>query len=414
MSTLQLQLVLIMVLLLVNAAFAGAEIALISLRSSQVERLSHRGRAGKVLADLVSDPNSFLATIQIGITLAGLLASAAAATSFADELAPRLQPLGAAARPVSIAAVTLVLTFLTLVIGELAPKRIAMARAERWALLAALPLHWLARFSKPAVWLLSHTTGLLVRVVGVRPDEAAEELSDDELRDMLLSRSGLRRQRQIFEATFEVGERVVRDILVPRRDVTLVPTAATSAEAVAILRESGHSRAPLADDLDDVKGMVHLIDVAGSDRPAAAVARPVLFLPETLGVLEALRRMQHERQQLSVVVDEHGGGEGILAIEDVLEEIVGEIYDEFDPDQQQVSRVDGAVLVDGAFPVHDLPDIGVDLPEGDYTTVAGLVLDRLGHVPEAGERVSVGRWDIEVTEATTTTIKTVRIRRSAP
>ena len=414
MSALHAQLVLVVVLLLVNAAFAGSEIALISLRQTQIDQLARRGRAGRVLAQLAKDPNEFLATVQVGITLAGFLASATAATSFADELAPSLVFLGGAARPVAIVAVTLVLTFLTLVVGELAPKRIAMARAERWALVAALPLRWLARASRPAVWLLGVSTSALVRLAGVRPDEQHEDVSDEELRDLMLSRAGFRRQREILEGALDIGDRVLREILVPRRSVTTVPPDATVAEAIGALRAGGHSRAPLCDDLDRVVGMVHLNDLAGAAGQAADLAREALFLPETLPVLDALRALQHGRQSLAVVVDEHGGGAGVVSLEDVLEEIVGEIYDEFDRDHQSVVRSDdGSVVVDGSFPLHELDDIGVDLPESEATTVAGVLLEQLGRVPSEGDAVAVGDWRLHTLEMDGQAVQRVRLEPRA-
>ena len=414
MSALQAQLLLVFVLLLANAAFAGSEIALISLRQGQVERLAKRGKAGRVLADLAKNPNEFLATIQIGITLAGFLASATAATSFADELAPSLGFLGGAARPVAIVGVTVLLTFLTLVVGELAPKRVAMARAEGWALLAARPLRWLGTASRPAVWLLGTATSGLVRLAGVKPDETTDEVSDDELRDMLLSRSGFHRQRQILEGALDVGERVLREILVPRRDVTTVSPNATVAEAIAVLRAGGHSRAPLCDDLDNVEGMVHLNDLAGAEGQAADLTRGAVFLPETVPVLDALRALQQERQSLAVVVDEYGSGAGVVSLEDVLEEIVGEIYDEFDRDHQQRARrsQDGSLLLDGAFPVHELPELGVALPDTEATTVAGVVLECLGRVPAPGDEAVVGGWRFVVGEVEERAVRRVTLTRA--
>ena len=411
MTALQVQLILVLVLLLANAAFAGSEIALISLRQGQVERLAKKGKAGQVLADLAKDPNEFLATIQIGITLAGFLASATAATSFADELAPSLGFLDSAARPVAIVAVTMVLTFLTLVVGELAPKRVAMARAERWALLAARPLRWLGTASRPAVWLLGAATSGLVRLAGVSAHETSDEVSDEELRAMLLSRSGFRRQRHILEGALDVGDRVLREILVPRRDVTTVAPDATVDEAIAALRAGGHSRAPLCHDLDRVVGMVHLNDLAGASGQAADVAREVVFLPETVMVLDALRTLQQGRQSMAVVVDEYGGGAGIISLEDVLEEIVGEIYDEFDRDhQQKVERAaDGSLVLDGAFPVHELPEFGVGLPETEATTVAGVVLECLGRVPAAGDEAIAGGWVLAVLEVEDRAVRRVRL-----
>lgn len=374
MTAVHLQLLLVLVLILLNAAFAGSEIALISLRPSQLDRLRDRGKRGATPAKLAEDPNEFLATVQIAITLAGFLASATAAVSLAEPLVPLLSPLGGAAGPVAILLVTLVLTFLTLVAGELAPKRIAMARAEGWALLAARPLQLLATLNRPAVWLLGRSTDILVRLAGVDPRALRDEVGDDELREMVLTRSPSPRQAQILEGTFELAERRVRDILVPRPQVTLVDPAADAGAAIAVLQQSGHSRAPLGDDLDRVSGIVHLKDLVG-----------------------------------------RGGGAGVLSLEDVLEELVGEIYDEFDRDIAAVAVTeDGALLLDGTFPVHDLPDLHVALPEdaaGSYTTVAGLLLARLGHLPAPGEGVDLPGWRLEAVEVRDRAVQRLRLVR---
>lgn len=211
-----LQVALVAVLVLINAVFSGSEMALVSLRESQLQRLERQSRGGRVLARLARDPNRFLATIQIGITLAGFLASAAAAVSLAKPLVPALGFLGSAAEPASIVLVTILLTFVTLVLGELAPKRIAMQRAEGWALLVARPLDALSTFSRPAVWLLSKSTNVVVRLTGVDPDGGREEVSAEELREMVASQRGLTAEhRTIISGAFEIADRILREVLVP-------------------------------------------------------------------------------------------------------------------------------------------------------------------------------------------------------
>jgi putative hemolysin len=209
-----------------------------------------------------------------------------------------------------------------------------------------------------------------------------------------------RPQRRILSETFELFERTVNQITVPRTDVMLVQADLPAGQTVDALVAGGHSRAPVCeDDLDSVVGVVHLQDVVHRGGTARDCARPPLALPETLGVLDALRRMQAERQHLAIVIDEHGGSAGILTLEDVLEELVGEIFDEFDPDTRAARRDDdGSLHVVGSFPVHDLPDLGVELPSGPYATIAGLILHRLGRLPTGGETVEVGGWRLTVEE----------------
>ena len=416
------QILLVLILMLINGALSGSEMALISLRESQIQRLERSSRGGRVLARLSRDPNRFLATIQIGITLAGFLASAFAATSLAKPLFRPLAFLGAAAEPVSIILVTLILTFITLVIGELAPKRIAMQRAEGWALLAAKPLDLLATASRPIVWLLAKSTDFVVRVAGADPAANREEITTEEIRELVVAQRGFTvQQRDIIAGAFEITERDLRDILIPRREVFTLQATMPVAEALATLAESGHARAPVIGGpggLDDLVGVVHLRDLlpAQGGPTAADRAREPMLLPETLAVAEAMRQLRNQREQFALVVDEHGAIDGIITMEDLVEEIVGEIYDETDRDVEAVVREgEGVYVVVGSFPVHDLPDLGIDVDkvtDGDYTTVAGLLLDRLGHIPsEPGETVNLPGFTAEVLEVTGRAITKVRLRQ---
>ncbi|MFP5377209.1 MAG: hemolysin family protein [Acidimicrobiia bacterium] len=414
------QLVLVAVLIVVNAVLAGSELALVSLREGQLRRLEAKPGKGQTLARLARDPNRFLATIQIGITLAGFLASAAAAVSLAEPLQDRLGPLGDAARPVSIVLVTLLLTYVTLVFGELAPKRVAMQRAERWGLLVARPLAVFSALTRPLVWLLSHSTDLAVRLMGGDPRREREDVSKEELRDLVgAHRAFTPDQRSIISGAFDVAERTLGEVLRPRRDVVVLGADTSCADALEVLATSGHSRAPVTEggDLDDVVGVVHLRDlVAGRATLVRDRAGPATFLPESAPVLGALRHLQKARQQMAVVVDEYGGGAGIVTVEDLLEELVGEIYDETDRDVMGAERLpDGSIVVAGSFPVHDLADLGVVLPEGDYATVAGLVLATLGRIPDGpGDRVRIDGWNLTVLAVDHRAITRVRLHQAAP
>ncbi|WP_175411663.1 hemolysin family protein [Streptomyces sp. TRM64462] len=420
------ELALVAALVVLNALFAGSEIALISLRASQLRSLRRRrgSQAAARLVRLAEDPNRYLATIQVGITLAGFLASATAAVSLAEPLGPWLSFLGRAAEPAAIALVTLVLTFVTLVVGELAPKRLAMQYAERWALLAATPLVVLSTASRPVIWALGRSTNAVVRLLGGDPRAAQEPPTPEELKDMVVSHRGLTaQQRTIIGSALEIHERTLREALVPRRSVFTLSASTPAAEARSSLAAAGHSRAPVvrAGHFEDVVGVVRLKDLTMSDDhvPVADVARPAVLFSDFTKVSEALRRFRTDRQQFALVVDEHGSVEGIVTIEDLLEEIVGEIYDETDPDVLSVRREpDGTLLLPGTFPVHDLPDIGVDAgdlaPNGRFTTIAGLVLDRIGHIPDApGARIALGDWDVEVTEVAHHAVTGVRLRPRA-
>jgi putative hemolysin len=412
------QLTLIALLILINAVFAGTELALVSLREGQLQRLESQGRRGLALTRLARDPNRFLATIQIVITLAGFFASASAAVTLSRPLARYLGVFGGAAEVVAIIVVTLIISYLTLVLGELAPKRLAMQNAERWGLVMARPLSLLATASKPVVWLLSRSSDLIVRLFGGDPSRHAEEITREEIRELIISQTGFTPQHQvIISGAIDISERTLREILRPRREVVVIDASMTADEGLAALLASGHSRAPVAtdSDLDHVMGVVHLRDLIGQVGLVAALAKPPLVFPETLRALVALREMQRSRQHLAVVISEHGAGEGIVTIEDLIEELVGEIYDESDRDVLAVERrSDGSIDLPGRFPIHDLVDIGVELPEGEYTTVAGLLLDVLGRIPQdPGDRVEIGEWEATVLSVEDRAITRIRLRRTA-
>lgn len=417
MNNLILDLLLLGVLTLINAFFTGSEIAFVSLREGQLQRLEETNEKGRQVAQLARDPNRFLSTVQIFITLTGFFASAVAAVSLSAPLARTLEgPLGRAAQPISLVFVTLALAFVTLVVGELAPKRIAMQRAEGWAKFAIRPLRALSQLARPGIWVLDQTTNLLVKLSGGDPRITREEVTEEEIRDMFQAQQGFSPdQRSIIAGAFEVAERTLREIVVPRGQVLSFDQEMPAKECLEQLVQAGHSRAPVhRGDLDDVLGIIHVRDLIGNtDGPVNDHVRSATVVPESLGVLEALRELQGIRAQMAIVINEHGGVEGIITVEDLLEEIVGEIYDEFDSEIAQVERnADGSVELPGAFPIHDLTDVGIELPEheNNYSTIAGYVLERLGHIPTVGEVAKGPVWDVEVLDVEERTITKVLVK----
>ncbi|MGH9231688.1 MAG: hemolysin family protein, partial [Acidimicrobiales bacterium] len=292
-------------------------------------------------------------------------------------------------------------------------------RAERWGLLAARPLALFSALTRPVVWLLSHSTDLAVRLMGGEPKREREEVTEEELRDMVgAHRAFTPEQRTIISGAFEIAERTLGQVMRPRRAVVVLSANTACVDALEVLVTSGHSRAPVADggDLDHVVGVVHLRDlIGGGDVPVRDRVNPPMVLPESAHVLHAFRDLKESRQQLAVVVDEFGGGAGIVTVEDLLEELVGEIYDETDRDVLTVERdADGAIVVPGSFPVHDLVDVGVELPQGDYATVAGLVLTVLGRIPDSsGDRVEIDGWVVTVLAVEDRAITRVRLSRGS-
>jgi putative hemolysin len=411
------QLVLVAVLVILNGVFAGSELAMIALRPTQIEAMEERGATGRAVARLSREPNRMLATIQVGITLAAMLASATAAVTLSEPVADWLAPLGRWAQPVALLLVTLAIAFISLVFGELAPKRLALQRPEAWSLVAARPLEVLATVTRPIVWLLGVSTNLVVRLFGGDPDLVRHDVTMEEVRQIVSTHRALTtEQRTIVAGTFESATLTVRDVMVPRTRVTGLAADLDAAEGLQRLLASTHSRAPVyVGSLDDTVGMVHLKDLVGPGGVVGDHMSTILALPDSVLVLDALRHMQRERQHMAVVVDEHGGVDGIVTLEDLLEELVGEIYDEFDRDMLDLDwQPDGSLVVRGTFGIHDLADADVELPEGDYSTVAGLVLDELGRMAEQGDEVDTGKWTIEVLGVTGTTIERVRLTRSPP
>ncbi len=415
---------LVLLLVVANAAFAGTEMALISLRDSQLKQLEReRSRSSQRLVRLARDPSAFLATIQIGITLAGFLASATAAVALAEPLVPIVTPtLGSAAEVVTVGGITVILTFVTLVLGELAPKRLAMQKALPWARAAAGPLDSLSRISRPAVWLLARVTDGVVRLLGGRAQTSPDELSPDELREIVTSHRQLDpEQREIIGGALSLHQRTVREVLVPRGQVFTLDADLDVDGARVALAAAGHSRAPVTRSgrLDDVVGIVHWSALANeSDHRVGALATQPLVFPGAAPVSSVLRAFKAERQHMALVVDEHGFIDGIVTLEDLIEEVVGEIYDETDRDSAGLRpEADGSHLLPGTYPLHDLQDLGIEIEHepGDYTTVAGLMLDRLGRIPQSpGDIVEVDGWRLDVVAVDQRAITRVRIGRVPP
>jgi putative hemolysin len=412
---------LVLFFLLVGAFFAGSEIALVSLREGQVRSLAQRGRRGEKVAALHADPNRFLAAVQIGVTLAGFLSAAFGASAFADDLAPVLEGWGLtenAAYWVAFIIVTLLITYLSLVISELAPKRIALQRAERLSLLAAPTLDRLARVSRPVIWLLSRSTDAVVRLLGGDPRASRETISEEELRDIVAAHETLgHEERKLIEDVFEAGERQLHEVMVPRTEVDFLDANMPVYKATRLSATNPHSRYPVVrGSQDDVIGFVHVRDlfspeIAGRSVRVGEIARELKMMPGTKKVLSAMSEMRREGHHLAIVVDEYGGTDGIVTLEDLLEEVIGEIHDEYDVAEEPARDLRGGEIeVDGLLNLEDFEErTGLELPEGPYETVAGFVINELGRLPELGESVVALGQRFTVTELDGRRIARVRL-----
>ncbi|WP_106849656.1 hemolysin family protein [Blastococcus sp. Marseille-P5729] len=383
--------------------FVAAEIALVSLRDSQVQRLAEfGGKRGKRLKRLLEDPNRFLAVVQVGVTVLGFLSAAFGAERLGKYLTPVLMGWGlsnAAASLISLLLVTLAVAYVSLVIGELTPKRLALQRSEGIAMALAPTLDRLARVFRPVIWLLGKSTNVVVRLLGGDPQASREEMSGDELRAIVGSSESLSRdERQLIGDVLDAGERDIREIMLPRGQVAFLDGGLTVSKATREARDSPHSRYPVtgADGQDDIVGFVHIRDLLladPSDRSQTVrnIARPVLHLPGSKKVLESLGQMRRGGQHLAIVVDEYGGTDGIVTLEDLIEEIIGDIRDEYDDeDHSTTSRLaSGDYEIEGGTNLGEFTALtGVELPEGPYESVGGFVMARLGRVPRLADSVT--------------------------
>jgi putative hemolysin len=415
----------VVVFVLIGGAFAGAEIALVSLRESQVRAMSERGRRGRTVARLLSDPNRFLAAVQVGVTVAGFFSAAFGASTLSEPLADSLVERGmrqGLATTLSLVVVTLAISYLSLVVGELTPKRLALQRAEGFSLLVAAPLNAIAKLFRPVIWLLSVSTNVLVRLLGGDPKASGEAISQEELRDLVAAHESLSTdERRLIGEVFRAGDREVREVMTPRTEVDFLEASMTASRAARQVHDSSHSRYPVVGrDEDDVVGFVHVRDLFLPNHPAGRAAtvgdlvRDVKRLPGTAGVLTALSEMRRENHHLAIVVDEYGGTDGIVTLEDLIEEVIGEIYDEYDEDVAGGPEVPGGPHeVEGLLNLDDFEEVtGLRLPEGPYETVAGYVLAELGRLPDPGDAVSVEGRTLTVLELDGRRIARISVTRS--
>jgi putative hemolysin len=400
MSSVVLNSLLILLLVVIQGIFVAAELALVSLRESQIRQLALRGKRGQLIAKLTSNPNLFLSVAQVGVTLSGFLAAAFGADKLSDDLAPLLERLGLSsgvADTISLVLITIVISYVSIVVGELTAKRLALQRAEGVALALAPLVDFTARVARPVIWLLGVSTNVVVRVLGGDPKISREEVTNEEIRSMVSGSTTLGdEERRIVEDVFAAGERSLREVMVPRTEVDFLPGDMPAHRAVRELIKAPHSRYPvIGDSADDVIGFVHVRDLLDPDlssrtTPVAEVARPVLSMPDTVRVLRALSDMRRSASHLAIVLDEYGGTAGIVTMEDLVEELVGDITDEYDVVAEERVGVSGDLVIDGLTTLEDFAEkTGLVLPEGPYDTLAGFFMARLGQLPSVGDAISL-------------------------
>jgi len=414
---------LVLVFVLVGGVFSATEMALVSLRPSQLDRLEQQGSRGAKVASLARDPNRFLAAVQIGVTVAGFLSAAYGASTLAPDVAPIFTGLGmpdGAADNVALVVMTLVIAYLSLVLGELVPKRFALQKSAGLATAVAPPLSRFATVMRPVIWFLSLSTNAVVRLLGGDPHATNEEMSEDELRDLVGGHEGFADdERRIVQDVFSATQRTVKEVMQPRHSVDFLSASTRVVEAAASVRLLPHSRYPVTgSSVDDVLGFVHVRDLLQAEiDPVATVgslARDIPVLPGTNRILPAMAQMRSDGVHIALVIDEYGGTDGIVTLEDLVEELVGEIRDEYDlpgePDESHEVRREG--LFDGGLNLEDFTEItGIELVDGSYETVAGFIIDQLGRMPEVGDSIDVEDAALTVAELDGRRISQVRVER---
>ena len=373
--------------------FVAAEIALISLRDSQVKQISLRGKRGAKVAFLTKNPNRFLAAVQIGVTLCGFLSAALGAEQLGKFVIPELVAAGISqnsSEVISLVGITLVIAYISLVFGELVPKRVALFKAEPIALASSTIIDLVAKLFAPIIWLLSHSTNLIVRIFGIDAKTIKEQISEAELMDLLSGHSDLtEEERDIVEEVFNASDRMIHEVMVPRTEVDFLDASLPISQARKIAVDLAHSRYPvIRGTSDEVIGFLHVRDLLNpklddSEITIIELVRSIQFLPGTKGVLPALTEMRSKRQHIAIVLDEYGGTDGIVTLENLVECLIGEIHDEYDSHEGdvEIQPRTGDIEIDGLISLEELQETaGITLPEGPYETVSGFIMHFLGRI----------------------------------
>jgi putative hemolysin len=400
---------LIVILIAFNAFFAGSEIAIISLKKTRIQQLQEAGnKRADILKRLTDEPSRFLATIQVGVTLAGFLASASAASNIADSVAGIIERLGvpflvSASNGIAIVVVTIMVSFFTLVFGELVPKRMALQKSEDIALKVARPIQLLAKLTAPFIRFLTWLTNRLVTLLGGDPHTSGSKVTEEEIRMMI----DVGQEEGVFEQTetdminsiFEFDDTVVREVMTPRVDIISISANAKLDEIIDTVASVKYSRIPVyQDSIDDIVGILYVKDLLGllkdrdEDFSLGNMMRDPYFVPENKKIDHLFKELQQIKVHMAIVVDEYGGTAGLVTIEDLIEEIVGNIQDEYDEEEvdfeiinPDIMKVNGMITIDE---VNELFD--VELPEDEWETIGGFVMGLAGKVPVSGQQIRYG------------------------
>jgi putative hemolysin len=401
---------LVLLFIAVAGLFVAAEIALISLRDSQIRQLEGKSRRGDRVVSLTKNPNRFLAAAQVGITFLGFLSAALGSERLGKYVSPVFEEWGLSktlSETLALISITIVIAYISLVFGELVPKRLALYRTEVIALAAAPTIDFMAKVFRPVIWLLSKSTDAVVKLFGLSSKEIRSEISEAELVDLVSGHTALsEEEREIVEEVFAAGDLQLHEIMVPRTEVDFMDVGLSITDAITVAIEHSHSRYPVTrGSTDEVIGFLHVRDLlnpkvsSSSGETILELVRPVLNLPGTKGVLPALAEMRAKRSHIAVVLDEYGGTDGIVTLEDLVECLIGDIHDEYDSEEVEVTPQarTGEFEIDSLISLEDLYDeTGIALPQGPYETVGGLLMHHLGRIPESHDSITVNQVRITV------------------
>lgn len=405
------QVVILLILILINAFFAASEIAFISLNDAKIDLMVKDGnKKAKTIAKMLKSPSRFLATIQIGITLAGFLSSAFASDSFADDLAPILyQAIPSLSfetwKGISIVIITIILSYFTLIFGELVPKRIAMKKYEAIAFATIGVINFIAILTSPFVKFLEFSTNVVSKLFGVTGNEE-ETVTEEEIRMMVdvgEEKGTIElNEKEMINNVFEFNDRTVSEIMTPRTEIFALDSNLAMSEAILEIAEDyKYSRIPVyKESIDQIIGILYVKDMLLEQKSKSTkiknLVKEAYYVPETKGIDEVFAEMRKNKKQIAIVLDEYGGTAGLVTMEDILEEIVGDIFDEFDDFEKSYEKIDeNTYVLEGSLSVYECRKIlGINIPEGDYETLSGYLIDELGRIPDEKEKPVVELEDV--------------------
>lgn len=395
------QVIVLAILILVNAFFAATEIAFISINDAKIEKQAKEGnKKAKQIRKMLKEPSKFLATIQIGITLAGFLSSAFAADAFADDLAPVLEnliPLGLSVwKSISIVIITMILSYFSLVFGELVPKRLAMRNSEKIAFGTIGIVRTISVITSPFVKLLTASTNGISKIFGISETDE-ETVTEEEIRMMVdvgeEKGSIEEEERELINNVFEFNDKVVSEIMIHRKDIYAIDINSDVGDILKDLNEYKYSRIPVYEEnVDNIVGLLFIKDLIANMNKKEKVKisdllREAYFVSENKQINELFRDLQRNKHQLAIVLDEYGGTAGLVTMEDIIEELVGNIFDEYDDEEKDYEKIDdNTYMISGSVSIHDLRKIlNVEIPEGEYDTLSGYLIEELGRIPSDDE-----------------------------